>query len=129
MSDCDPEEARREVAAHVPSIDACVNDQAFNPEPQDIVGLRSGDQSLEALRHQQQQEGSIRQNSAQVDNDGPPSDSSDEETDLNEEYDPLLEFDELIDEYGGQVPRTDEELLWRRGLYCRYRTRQINLKQ
>jgi len=50
-------------------------------------------------------------------------------TELNESYDPIKEFEELLNARGLRAPLTTGELLWRKAMYCRYRCRLINLDQ
>ena len=48
-------------------------------------------------------------------------------SDLDESYDPVQEFDELLDTRGLRAPLTKQDLLWRKAMYCRYRCHLINL--
>ena len=46
---------------------------------------------------------------------------------LNESYDPIKEFEELLDLGGLKMPLSKMEQLWRKALYCRYQCQLINL--
>ena len=48
---------------------------------------------------------------------------------LEESYDPVKEFYELLKNFGQHVPPTDEEIRWRKAMYCRYRCRFVNWDQ
>ena len=50
-------------------------------------------------------------------------------SELNESYDPVKEFEELVDKVGLRAPLAKKELLWRKAMYCRYRCNLINLDQ
>ena len=52
---------------------------------------------------------------------------SDGSGDLDESYDPVKEFEELLDACGWQGQPTKKDTLWRKALYCRYRCRIVNL--
>jgi len=59
----------------------------------------------------------------------PLAEASADSNELNESYDPMKEFEELLDMQGLRAPLTNEELLWRKAMYCRYRCRLVNLDQ
>ena len=49
--------------------------------------------------------------------------------DLDESYDPVVEFEELIAQCGWPTLPNEKEALWRRAMYCRYRCHLINLNE
>jgi hypothetical protein len=57
----------------------------------------------------------------------PLAEASADSSELNESYDPIKEFEELLDVRGLRAPLTKKELLWRKAMYCRYRCHLINL--